>query len=79
MWCWRGSLGSTAANDGGVWRTANALAATPTFSRTQATSLGFARGELAINKVGSTVNVVAATGEDSTVARADCANPPMAA
>ncbi|MFN8597102.1 MAG: hypothetical protein U0559_13085 [Anaerolineae bacterium] len=58
-------MGSTAANDGGVWRTANALAATPTFSRTQATSLGFARGELAINKVGSTVNVVAATEEGS--------------
>ncbi len=56
-------MGSTAANDGGLWRTANALAATPTFSRTQATSLGFARGELAINKVGSTVNVVAATEE----------------
>lgn len=56
-------MGSTAANDGGVWRTANALAATPTFSRTQATTLGFARGELAINKVGSVVNVVAATEE----------------
>jgi hypothetical protein len=59
-------MGSTAAADGGVWRTANALAATPTFSRTQATSLGFVRGELAINKVGATVNVVAATGEDNT-------------
>jgi photosystem II stability/assembly factor-like uncharacterized protein len=58
-------MGSMAANDGGVWRTANALAGTPTFSRTQATSLGFVRGELAINKVGSTVNVVAATGEGS--------------
>ncbi len=56
-------MGSTAAADGGVWRTANALAATPTFSRTQATTLGFARGELAINKVGSTVTVVAATEE----------------
>jgi len=56
-------MGSTSASDGGLWRTANALAATPTFSRTQATSLGFARGELAINKVGSTVNVVAATEE----------------
>lgn len=56
-------LGSTAANDGGVWRTANALAATPTFSRTQATTLGFARGEFAINKVGATVNVVVATEE----------------
>ena len=59
-------LGSTAANDGGLWRTANALAATPNFSRTQVTSLGFARGELAIDKVGSTVNVVAATEEGST-------------
>jgi photosystem II stability/assembly factor-like uncharacterized protein len=59
-------MGSTAANDGGVWRTGNALAATPTFSRTQATSLSYARGELAINKVGSTVNVVAATEEGST-------------
>ncbi len=56
-------MGSTAAADGGVWRTANALAGTPTFSRTQATTLGFARGELAINKVGSTVTVVAATEE----------------
>jgi photosystem II stability/assembly factor-like uncharacterized protein len=59
------AVGPSGAGGGGVYRTGNALAATPTFSRTQGTSTGNARGELAINKVSSTVSVVAATEEGS--------------
>ncbi len=60
-------MGNVGANDGGIWRTTNALDATPVFTRTQ--TLGTVVGnpdiriELAINKVGSTVTVYAATGE----------------
>ncbi|HEY6046762.1 MAG TPA: Calx-beta domain-containing protein, partial [Pyrinomonadaceae bacterium] len=59
---------AVAANEGGVYRTVNALDASPTFTRTLALGLlpdgGFIRSALAIN--GSTV--YAATGEASTVA-----------
>ena len=58
-------LGFNTAGDGGIFRTTNALAATPTF--TQTLSLGTAsaqqRANLAINKIGSTVTVIAATAE----------------
>lgn len=53
--------GTNAAGDGGIYRTTNALAVTPVFTRTF--TLGTAgagwRGELAINKVGATVTVYA--------------------
>lgn len=53
--------GTNAAGDGGIYRSTDALAATPTFTRTY--TLGTAgagwRGELAINKVGATVTVYA--------------------
>ncbi|HWX40939.1 MAG TPA: hypothetical protein VN345_07295 [Blastocatellia bacterium] len=53
------------AGDGGIWRTTNALDAAPVF--TQVLTLGTAntafRAALAINKIGSTVTVVAADGE----------------
>jgi photosystem II stability/assembly factor-like uncharacterized protein len=57
--------GTNATGDGGIYRTTNALDATPTFTRVLAigtATLGF-RVSLAINKVGSTVTVLAATGE----------------
>jgi len=53
--------GTSAAGDGGIYRSTDALAATPTFTRTF--TLGTAttgwRGELAICKVGATVTVYA--------------------
>ncbi len=58
-----GVTGSTAAGDGGIYRSTNALAATPTFAQTFTTTYGFARFFLAIDKVGSTVTVLAATAE----------------
>lgn len=58
-----------AASDGGIYRTANALAATPTFTRTRVLPDGTAnRAELAINRNGSVVTVYAAVGETSTAA-----------
>ncbi len=52
-----------AAGSGGVYRSANALAASPTFTQTLVTNTSYARGELAINKIGSITTVLAATGE----------------
>jgi Calx-beta domain/Bacterial Ig domain len=46
----------------GVWRTTNALGAA-TFTKTFQSTVTGVRGEFAINKIGSTVNVVVATGE----------------
>jgi hypothetical protein len=57
--------GGSAGNDAGVYRTTNALAASPTFTRTLAvgdTTTTY-RTEIAINKIGSQVNVFAATSE----------------
>ncbi|MDQ6859644.1 MAG: dockerin type I repeat-containing protein [Verrucomicrobiota bacterium] len=47
----------------GVYRSIDALAATPTFTQQLASLNGDVRGELSINKVGSLVTVIAATGE----------------
>ncbi len=60
-------LGFNGAGDGGVYRSTNALAGSPTFTRTQVlgTAGATVRGELAINKVGPTVTVFAASGEAS--------------
>lgn len=61
-------LGFNGTGDGGIYRSTNALDASPTFTRTL--TLGSAtatvRADLAINKVGSTVTVIAATAESST-------------
>jgi hypothetical protein len=51
-------------NTGGIYRSTNALAATPTFTRTLPLP-DFTNAKLAINKVGSTVTVYAATEEGS--------------
>jgi hypothetical protein len=50
------------ASTAGVWRTTNANAATPAFSRTLALAYG-QRAALAIDKVGSTVTVLVAAAE----------------
>lgn len=59
-----------ASSDGGIYRTANALAATPTWTRTRVLPDGATAGraELAINRINTTVNVYAAVGEASSVA-----------
>jgi hypothetical protein len=60
-------VGFNTANDGGVYRTTNALAANPSFTRTLAAgSLSVtARFELAINKVGGVVTVYAASSDSN--------------
>ncbi|HKG13027.1 MAG TPA: carboxypeptidase regulatory-like domain-containing protein [Pyrinomonadaceae bacterium] len=64
---WATVVGFSTAGDGGVYRTANVLAATPTFTQVLATGTASAtaRTELAINKVGTTVTVYAAITDGS--------------
>jgi hypothetical protein len=56
----------TTASDG-VYRSTNALAATPTFTRTLASTLAGDVGKFDIVKIGSTVTVYVGTGEASTI------------
>lgn len=59
-------LGLTAGpNDGGIYRTTNALAATPTFTQVLSLASGV-RTNLTINKVGSVVTAYAATSEPAS-------------
>jgi hypothetical protein len=62
--------GTSTAGDGGVWRSTTAMAATPTFTQsfaTTATSTSAGRGSLAIYKEGGSPAVVyAASGEPSS-------------
>src|SRR2546423_9926463 len=63
-------FGTNAAGDGGIWRTTTALAATPTFTNVLllgGSNFGI-RVNFAINKVSSTVTVLAATQETSGAA-----------
>jgi hypothetical protein len=65
-------VGFSTAGDGGVYRSANALTANPTFTQTLSigTASASARGELTINKVGNAVTVyVASTDANGTVKR----------
>jgi photosystem II stability/assembly factor-like uncharacterized protein len=59
-----------AASDGGIYRTANAQNATPTFTRTLTLPDGSTNGraELYLNRNGSSLTIYAATGEISTTA-----------
>src|SRR6185295_11330076 len=59
-----------AAADGGIYRTANALAATPTFTRTRVLpdTSTTGRAELAITRNAGVTTVYAAVAEASTVA-----------
>ncbi len=62
-------LGQTAGADPqGIYRTTNALAATPTFTLSKSVTLGTTNGncKLAINKVGGVVTVYATTAEGTT-------------
>jgi photosystem II stability/assembly factor-like uncharacterized protein len=60
--------GNPGAGDGGIYLSENAMAADPTFRQTFntiATSTAQLRGELAINKTGQTVTVIAAFGDNN--------------
>src|SRR5205823_315245 len=46
-------------SDGGIWRTTNALAGTPSFVRTLSSPITQGRIQFAINKIGSVVTVLA--------------------
>ena len=59
--CW---VRGTAGQDLGIWRTTNATAATPTFTQTYVGNTSGVRGLLALQKSGSTVTIVAVTGEN---------------
>jgi photosystem II stability/assembly factor-like uncharacterized protein len=60
-------VGFNGAGDGGIYRSTNALAVTPTFTRTLTVGSASStfRTELAMNKVGMVVTVYAAIGEPS--------------
>jgi cell division septation protein DedD len=64
------------AADGGIYRSADALGATPTFTRTRVLPDGATTGraELAINRNGSVVTVYAAVAQASTIALGGPAN-----
>lgn len=59
--CW--VYGNAAVADGGIYRTTNALAASPTFAQTFVTTTGSSRGAFAVNRVGGTTTMIVATGE----------------
>jgi hypothetical protein len=65
-------IGQSAAV-GGIYRTPNALASTPSFTQVLSTGTGV-RTNLTINKVGSVVTAYAATSETPTV-NSGCAGP----
>jgi len=62
-------FGFSTAGSGGVYRSTNALAATPTFTRTLSASSTTTseRFEIAINKVGAQVNVFAVSSQSSGI------------
>jgi hypothetical protein len=62
--CW--VYGTTAAGDGGLWRTTNALAASPVFAQTFTTTVSNVRGALTANRVAGVTTMIAATGEAAT-------------
>jgi photosystem II stability/assembly factor-like uncharacterized protein len=60
--------GANVAGDGGVYRSTNALAASPVFTQTLTFSTTNVRGQLAINNIASTVTMLVASGEGSGAA-----------
>lgn len=64
------TFGAAAANDGGIFRTTNALAPSPTFTQTY--TISTQRIRFAIQKTGAIVTVLAATSETSPTG-ASCA------
>ncbi len=65
--CW--ANGTTAANNGGIYRTTTAKGA-GTFSQTFVTTVSGARGTFAANRVGATTTIIVGTGE--TAAGTSC-------
>ena len=59
--CW--ALGSTAIGDGGIYRTTNASAASPTFTQTYTCTTPSSRGSLTINKVAGVVTEYCGSGD----------------
>jgi photosystem II stability/assembly factor-like uncharacterized protein len=57
--------GISAANNGGLYLSTNALAANPTFAHVLVSATSSVRAELAGNRVGATVTFYAATGESN--------------
>jgi len=62
--CW--ARGLAAANDGGIYRTTNALAATPTFTQTFVTTLDNIRGILTANRVAGVTTMILSSGESAS-------------
>ncbi len=62
--CW--VYGNAVAGDGGIWRTTNAKAATPTFTNTFTTTVGSTRGAFAVTRVAGVTTMVVGTGEAAT-------------
>jgi hypothetical protein len=58
------------AGAGGVWRAANALTATPTF--TQQLAINVTRGEFGVTRAGGTTTMYLASGESSSGTAPDC-------
>jgi photosystem II stability/assembly factor-like uncharacterized protein len=56
-------LGTDTPNDGGLWRSTNALDASPTFSRVMSFGADFVRASLAVQKTGAVVTVFALSSE----------------
>jgi hypothetical protein len=59
-------LGAAAAGEGGLYRSTDALGATPTFTQLVTTLTANVRGELAAQRVGGVTNMWAATGETAS-------------
>ena len=59
--------------EGGIWRSQNALAATPGFTQELSLSNGI-RVEFAVNKVGPTTTLLAATAESSVFTGSSCSS-----
>lgn len=62
--CW--VYGTAVAGDGGIWRTTNAKAASPTFTNTFTTTLASSRGAFAVTTAGGVTTMVVGTGEAAT-------------
>ena len=62
--CW--VYGNAAAGDGGIWRTTNAKAATPTFTNTFTTTVSSSRGAFAVSTACGVTTMIVATGELAT-------------
>lgn len=58
--------GTTTANNGGMYLSTNALAATPVFIQTLVTTASLVRGEIAGNRVGPNVTFYLANGEGTS-------------